>query len=105
LPFDLTSGGFIVHQKHFAALTALTFAAVAVFTAGNGARAQQPGETTAAPVGVFESHGDVWHCLHPGSVEYDAAKRSYTIAGSGANMWLAVMHSSSRGRKCRAMSR
>src|SRR5258708_7409263 len=37
---------------------------------------------------MFESHGDVGTVLHPGSVEYDAAKRSYTIAGSGANMWL-----------------
>jgi len=78
-----------VHQKHFASLTALTFAAVVAFTSGNGARAQQPGETAAVPVGVFESHGDVGTVLHPGSVEYDAAKRSYTIAGSGANMWLA----------------
>ena len=78
-----------MHQKHFASLTALTFAAVAIFTAGNGARGQQPGETAAAPVGVFESHGDVGIVLHPGSVEYDAAKRSYTIVGSGENMWLA----------------
>src|SRR5258708_14083459 len=39
-------------------------------------------------VGVFESHQDVGKVLHPGSVEYDAAKRSYTIAGSGENMWL-----------------
>ncbi len=77
-----------MHQKHFALLTALTFAAVVAFAAGNGARAQQPGETAAAPVGVFESHGDVGTVLHPGSVEYDAAKRSYTIAGSGENMWL-----------------
>ncbi len=78
-----------MHQKHFASLTALTFAAVAIFIAGNGARGQQPGETAAAPVGVFESHGDVGIVLHPGSVEYDAAKRSYTIVGSGENMWLA----------------
>jgi len=41
-----------VHQKHFASLTALTFAAVAIFIAGM-ARGQQPGETAAAPVGVF----------------------------------------------------
>ena len=25
--------------------------------------------------------------LHPGSVEYDAAKQTYTISGSGENMW------------------
>jgi hypothetical protein len=28
--------------------------------------------------------------LHAGSVEYDAAKRTYTIAGSGENMWFAA---------------
>jgi TolB protein len=43
-----------------------------------------------APVGIFESHGDVGNVLHAGSVDYDAAKRSYTISGSGKNMWLAA---------------
>ncbi len=38
-------------------------------------------------LGVFAEHGDVGTVLHPGSVEYDAAKRSYTITGSGENMW------------------
>jgi hypothetical protein len=42
---------------------------------------------TAAPIGIFESHGDVGTVLHAGSVEYDAAKKSYTISGSGENMW------------------
>jgi Tol biopolymer transport system component len=37
---------------------------------------------------MFEGHGDVGTVLHAGSVEYDAAKQSYTIAGSGENMWL-----------------
>src|SRR6266436_231966 len=45
-------------------------------------------ETAASALGTFESHGDVGKVLHPGSVEYDAAKKSYTIAGSGENMWL-----------------
>ncbi len=44
-------------------------------------------ETAASALGAFESHGDVGKVLHPGSVEYDAAKKSYTIAGSGENMW------------------
>jgi hypothetical protein len=43
---------------------------------------------TASPVGVFQSHGDVGKVLHAGSVQYDAGKKSYTIAGSGENMWL-----------------
>jgi hypothetical protein len=42
---------------------------------------------TAAPVGIFESHGDVGTVLHAGSVDYDAGKRTYTISGSGENMW------------------
>jgi len=42
---------------------------------------------TAAPVGIFESHGDVGTVLHAGSVDYDAGKKTYTISGSGENMW------------------
>ena len=42
---------------------------------------------TSAPVGIFETHGDVGTVLHPGSVEYDAAHKTYTISGSGENMW------------------
>jgi TolB protein len=37
--------------------------------------------------GIFEKHGDVGAVLHPGSVTYDAARQSYTVAGSGENMW------------------
>jgi TolB protein len=47
-------------------------------------------QRAAAPVGIFEDHGDVGTVLHPGSVDYDAAKRTYTISGSGENMWLAA---------------
>jgi len=42
------------------------------------------------PVGIFETHGDVGTVLHAGSVDYDAAKHTYTISGSGENMWLAA---------------
>src|SRR5258708_28126500 len=38
-------------------------------------------------IGIFESRADVGTVLHPGSVEYDAARRRYTVAGSGAHMW------------------
>ena len=41
-----------------------------------------------APVGIFESHSDVGTVLHKGSVDYDAANKTYTITGSGENMWL-----------------
>lgn len=43
-----------------------------------------------APVGLFEDHGDVGTVLHPGSVEYDASRQSYTLTGSGENMWYAA---------------
>src|SRR5262245_6072163 len=45
------------------------------------------GQGTATPVGIFEGHEDVGAVLHPGSVAHDAAGRSYTVAGSGENMW------------------
>lgn len=36
---------------------------------------------------LFEEHGDVGHVLHPGSVEYNRVNKTYTISGSGHNMW------------------
>jgi TolB protein len=47
-------------------------------------------QNASSPVGVFEGHSDVGTVLHPGSVEYNASKRTYTISGSGENMWLAA---------------
>lgn len=41
-------------------------------------------------LGIFEAHTDVGTVLHPGSVVYDSAKQSYTISGSGENMWFAA---------------
>ena len=41
------------------------------------------------PVGMFEGSGDVGTVLHPGSVTFDDATKSYTVAGSGENMWAA----------------
>jgi len=37
--------------------------------------------------GLFEGRGDVGETKHGGSVEFDAARQSYTVAGGGANMW------------------
>ncbi len=37
--------------------------------------------------GLFEGNSDVGKVLHPGSVEYDAGAQTYTISGSGENMW------------------
>ena len=44
-------------------------------------------EGSAPQIGLFENHGDVGAVLHPGSVEYNASKATYTISGSGTNMW------------------
>jgi dipeptidyl aminopeptidase/acylaminoacyl peptidase len=49
-------------------------------------RAQSAADTT----GLFADHVDVGAVLHAGSVNYDAAKSTYTIAGSGENMWLSA---------------
>jgi len=40
-----------------------------------------------AQPGIFERHGDVGTVLHPGSVEYDAAQKTYRITASGENIW------------------
>jgi TolB protein len=44
---------------------------------------------SAAPTstGLFENHADVGSVLHPGNLEYDAAQGTYTVGGSGENMW------------------
>jgi TolB protein len=57
------------------------------FAAQKSGRAQAAPPQTANPAGMFEGHGDVGNVLHAGTVEYDAAKQTYTIAGSGENMW------------------
>ncbi len=46
-------------------------------------RAQSAGTTG----GLFPDHRDIGTVLHAGSTDYDAAKDTYTLAGSGENMW------------------
>src|SRR5581483_9089058 len=41
-------------------------------------------------LGIFADHNDVGTVLHPGSVQYSAATKTYTISGSGENMWFAT---------------
>ncbi len=38
-------------------------------------------------LGLFEEHCDIGEVIKPGYVKYDAAQKSYLIAGSGENMW------------------
>lgn len=70
-----------MHKLHVLLLIAVIFFALASLV-----RAQ----SATSPVGVFDGHGDVGTILHPGSVDYDLAKKTYTISGSGENMWLAA---------------
>jgi len=49
--------------------------------------ARAPAQEKNGRLGVFAASGDVGTVLHPGSVDYDEAKGTYTIAGSGENMW------------------
>ena len=39
------------------------------------------------PVGIFDGQHDVGTVLHPGSAQYDSASGTYTVSGSGENMW------------------
>src|SRR4051794_34195011 len=40
-----------------------------------------------AKLGIFETSSDVGAVRTPGTAAYDEAKRTYTLTGSGANMW------------------
>ena len=42
------------------------------------------------PLGIFEGHQDVGTVLHAGQVEYDGAAHTYTVSGSGENMWFSI---------------
>ncbi len=60
--------------------------ALALFTMTVGA--QSPGRAqSSGAIGIFDGHGDVGSVLHAGSSEYDSAVHTYTLAGSGENMW------------------
>lgn len=39
------------------------------------------------PIGIFDNQQDIGYVKHAGSSNYDAATQSYTITGSGANIW------------------
>jgi hypothetical protein len=42
-----------------------------------------------AAVGIFADQGDVGSVLHPGSAVFDPEARTYTVTGSGDNIWAA----------------
>jgi len=71
-----------VRQARFAYLAVLMYVVSLPFFVSCSALAQ-----TAEAVGIFENHSDVGTVLHPGSAVYDAFTKTYTLSGSGENMW------------------
>lgn len=43
--------------------------------------------SAATAAGIFTDHTDIGEVKHPGSVTYVGEKQTYTVSGSGANMW------------------
>ena len=44
-------------------------------------------QNAAPSIGIFQNHADIGTVLHTGSAQYDAAHGTYTLTGSGENMW------------------
>ena len=44
-------------------------------------------QTASQSLGLFQDHADIGTVLHAGSARYDAAHGTYTLNGSGENMW------------------
>ncbi|HXH48505.1 MAG TPA: hypothetical protein VNM47_03955 [Terriglobia bacterium] len=72
-----------MNRKAIAGLLAWVCCLFLAFAVKNSPKA----EDTASQIGLFENHRDVGTVLHRGSVEYDVSKGTYTISGSGDNMW------------------
>lgn len=46
-----------------------------------------PAFAQTAPIGIFDGDSDIGTLLHRGTAEYDKAMQTYTVAGSGENIW------------------
>src|ERR1019366_1149411 len=44
-------------------------------------------QTAPTPLGLFQDHADLGSVVHAGSAQYNAAHGSYTLTGSGENVW------------------
>ena len=63
-----------------------------------------PALASSDPLGLFTDHTDVGNVLHPGATKFNAEAGTYTITGSGENMWFAprrlpVRLEAGRGRR------
>jgi len=61
--------------------------AVWLLASGIGAAQELGQPPPAKAVGMLEGHQDIGEVRHPGSVEHDPSAGTYTVTGSGANMW------------------
>jgi TolB protein len=74
------------HTTHKTLSTSLSLFATSFLFLICLAFAAVPGKSD-EPGKFFEGGQDVGTVLHPGSMKYDAASRTYTISASGENMW------------------
>src|SRR6202521_255836 len=77
-------GGPFMRRLHALALIALIVCTCGLLAHKVSAQNAPPA------VGIFEDPPDVGTVSHTGSVDYDASKQTYTIGGSGENMWFAA---------------
>jgi len=69
---------FLLSETKLAAIAFCVLASAGVLAAQAAA---------AAPLGIFDGQQDLGTVLHLGSGQYDSASGTYTVSGSGENMW------------------
>jgi TolB protein len=74
-------------MMHFKVAIKAAISASLIAIAGGDIASARASQDAASTLGLFEAHGDVGTVLHPGSVDHEAARKSYVVAGSGENMW------------------
>ncbi len=81
-------------QKSLLSAITLAIVAICVVTSSSELVAQAgaaaPPDIVAGPLVIFEGQQDVGTVLHPGSAQYDSASGTYTVSGSGENMWFST---------------
>jgi len=75
-------GGCFVVKRNVLRIGLTLIGVMGILRAGVSAGAQD-----GAGLGDFQSATDVGTVLHAGSAKYDAAQQSYTVTGSGENLW------------------
>jgi TolB protein len=68
-------------RRHVRLLLALPFCVATAVACGQAADQN---------LGQFQGQGDIGTILLPGSGHYDTTKDSYTVSGSGANLWFGI---------------